>query len=94
MTMTSTDVATIPPMAHHEAMRLQSRELDITLAMLRSLGSAEWSAPTDFPVGMSGPCTSMCSAHVKQGRPSARTSANFAGPGLIANSEVDRWKWR
>ena len=49
MTATMTDVATIKPLAHDEAMRLQAHELALTLALLRSLEDAEWTAPTDCP---------------------------------------------
>src|SRR5579862_2116693 len=49
MTMTTTDVTTITPLAHQEAMRLQAQELECTLAALRSLDDADWSAATDCP---------------------------------------------
>jgi uncharacterized protein (TIGR03083 family) len=49
MTMTTIDVSTITPLTHQEAMRLQARELECTLASLRSLGDLAWSAPTDCP---------------------------------------------
>ena len=49
MTMTTTDVTTIGPMAHGEAMRLQAQELGHTLALLRSLDDAAWTAATDCP---------------------------------------------
>ena len=49
MTATTTDVTTIPRLAHHEAMRLQAAELDRTLALLRSLDDASWKAATDCP---------------------------------------------
>jgi len=49
MTTTMTDVTTIEPLAHDEAMRLQAHELERTLALLRSLDDAEWGAPTDCP---------------------------------------------
>ena len=49
MTMTTTEVTTIAPLAHDEAMRLQARELGRTLALLRSLDERDWTAPTDCP---------------------------------------------
>src|ERR1700691_1434260 len=49
MTTTATDIATIEPLAHREAMRLQAQELECTLASLRSLDDASWSTPTDCP---------------------------------------------
>ena len=49
MTMTSTDVTTLSPLTHHEAMRLQANELEITLTMLRSLDGSAWAAATDCP---------------------------------------------
>lgn len=49
MTMTTTDVTTITPLAHQEAMRLQAHELERTLTLLRSLDQASWAAATDCP---------------------------------------------
>jgi uncharacterized protein (TIGR03083 family) len=49
MTMTTTDVTTITPLAHREAMRLQAHELERALTLLRSLGPASWAAATDCP---------------------------------------------
>jgi uncharacterized protein (TIGR03083 family) len=49
MTKTTIDVATVAPLTHEEAMRLQAHELDRTLALLRSLDAAAWSAQTDCP---------------------------------------------
>ncbi len=49
MTTTTIDVATIAPLTHHEAMRLQAEELELTLAVLRSLDDAAWTAATDCP---------------------------------------------
>ena len=49
MTKTTTDVATVAPLTHEEAMRLQAHELDRTLALLRTLDDAAWSAQTDCP---------------------------------------------
>ena len=49
MTTTATDVTTIETLAHDEAMRRQAQELDRTLALLRSLDDAAWTAPTDCP---------------------------------------------
>jgi len=49
MTMTTIDVATIEPLAHHEAMSLQQHELECTMRMLRSLDGEAWSTPTDCP---------------------------------------------
>ncbi len=46
MTVTAIDVTTIQPLAHDEAMRRQAQELDRTLALLRSLDHAAWTAPT------------------------------------------------
>jgi len=47
--MTTIEITTIEPLRHHEAMRLQTDELQYTLAMLRSLDGPEWSAATDCP---------------------------------------------
>jgi uncharacterized protein (TIGR03083 family) len=49
MPSTTTDITTIEPLAHDEAMRLQAAELDRTLALLRTLDDAAWMAPTDCP---------------------------------------------
>jgi uncharacterized protein (TIGR03083 family) len=49
MTLTTTDVATIPQLTHHEAMRLQEQELERTLTLLRALDNAAWTAATDCP---------------------------------------------
>ncbi len=49
MTMTTTEVKTIAPLAHREAMRLQARELELTVATLRALDDASWAAATDCP---------------------------------------------
>jgi uncharacterized protein (TIGR03083 family) len=49
MIKTTIDVATIASLTHEEAMRLQASELDRTLAVLRSLDDAAWSAQTDCP---------------------------------------------
>jgi uncharacterized protein (TIGR03083 family) len=49
MTMTTMDVRAIAPLTHHEAMRLQAHELECTLALLRSLDDAAWTATTDCP---------------------------------------------
>ena len=49
MTTTTTDVTTITPLAHQEAMRLQAQELERTLTLLRSLDQASWAAATDCP---------------------------------------------
>jgi hypothetical protein len=45
----ATDVTSIPPLTHREAMNLQAAELDRTLAMLRSLTDDEWACATDCP---------------------------------------------
>jgi len=49
MTITAIDVTTIEPLAHDEAIRRQAHELDRTLALLRSLDGAAWTAATDCP---------------------------------------------
>ncbi|MGO9583824.1 MAG: maleylpyruvate isomerase family mycothiol-dependent enzyme [Acidimicrobiales bacterium] len=49
MTMTTIDVTTIEPLAHREAMRRQSYELERTLELLRSLDDRAWAAATDCP---------------------------------------------
>ena len=49
MTKTTIDVTTVAPLTHEEAMRLQADELDRTLALLRTLDDAAWSARTDCP---------------------------------------------
>jgi uncharacterized protein (TIGR03083 family) len=49
MTLTTTDVTTIEPLTHREAMRLQADELDRTLRLLRSLDERSWAAATDCP---------------------------------------------
>ena len=49
MTMTTTDVTTIAPFTHDEAMRLQAHELERLLGLLRSLDDAAWTAATDCP---------------------------------------------
>jgi len=46
---TTVDVATIEPISHPEAMRLQARELNRTLTALRTLDEAGWTASTDCP---------------------------------------------
>jgi uncharacterized protein (TIGR03083 family) len=49
MTMTMTNITTVAPLAHDEAMRLQAQELGRVLALLRSLDDAAWTAATDCP---------------------------------------------
>jgi uncharacterized protein (TIGR03083 family) len=49
MTMTTTDVTTIAPLTHREAMRLQARELELAVAALGSLDDTAWTAATDCP---------------------------------------------
>jgi uncharacterized protein (TIGR03083 family) len=49
MTITTTDVRSIEPLSHAEAMRHQAIELERTLGLLRSLDDASWSARTDCP---------------------------------------------
>ena len=49
MTITTIDVSTIEPLTHDEAMRHQAHELDRTLALLRTLDAAAWTASTDCP---------------------------------------------
>lgn len=49
MTMTMINVASIEPLAHREAMRLQAQELERTLSLLRSLDDTGWTATTDCP---------------------------------------------
>jgi uncharacterized protein (TIGR03083 family) len=48
-TMTDTDVTTIEPIGHREAMQLQATEFDRAIALLRSLGDEDWSAQTVCP---------------------------------------------
>lgn len=47
--MTPTDVTTIPPIGHREAMHLQATELERALAMLRTLDGGQWAARTNCP---------------------------------------------
>jgi len=49
MTLTSTEVGRIEAFTHEEAMRYQNRELERTLALLRSLDAKGWTATTDCP---------------------------------------------
>jgi len=49
MTLTTIDVTTIEPLTHDKAIRLQSDELERTLALLRSLDEAQWTTATDCP---------------------------------------------
>jgi uncharacterized protein (TIGR03083 family) len=49
MTMATIDITTIPPLTHLDAMRLQERELALTVAFLQSLEDDEWQAATDCP---------------------------------------------
>lgn len=48
-TMITTDVDTIAPIGHHEAMQLQATELERAIAQLRSLTADDWSMPTVCP---------------------------------------------
>lgn len=47
--MTVIDTVSIEGLGHAEAMDLQSRELDRTLALLKSLDEQDWVAPTECP---------------------------------------------
>ena len=47
--MTTTDVTTIAPIGHREAMQLQATELERAVAQLRSLGTEDWSVQTVCP---------------------------------------------
>ena len=49
MTVTTTDITTIEPLTHQEAMRLQAHELQRTVALLRTLDGQAWAAATDCP---------------------------------------------
>jgi uncharacterized protein (TIGR03083 family) len=49
MTTTTIDVATIKPFSHREAMRLQTQELERTVASLRTLSDEDWATVTDCP---------------------------------------------
>jgi uncharacterized protein (TIGR03083 family) len=49
MTMITTDVTTIAGLTHREAMDLQARELERTLAMLGGLDESAWSCRTECP---------------------------------------------
>ncbi len=49
MTMTITDISTVAPLTHDEAMRLQAAELDRTLMVLRGLDPAQWATQTECP---------------------------------------------
>ena len=49
MTVTTTDITTIEPLTHQEAMRRQAHELQRTVALLRSLDGQAWAAATDCP---------------------------------------------
>lgn len=46
---TATDVSTIPPIGHDEAMTMLATELNRTLELLRSLDEHDWAAETDCP---------------------------------------------
>lgn len=46
---TTTDVTTIAPVTHREAMALQASELDRAIALLGSLEADDWSSPTVCP---------------------------------------------
>jgi uncharacterized protein (TIGR03083 family) len=48
-TMTNTDVSTIAPIKHDEAMDLQATELERAIALLRSLDNEDWSIQTVCP---------------------------------------------
>jgi uncharacterized protein (TIGR03083 family) len=48
-TVTETDITTIEPIGHREAMQLQATELDRAITFLRSLGDEDWSAQTVCP---------------------------------------------
>ncbi len=48
-TMTTTDVTTITPISHREAMQLQSTELERAITQLRSLDPDDWSTRTVCP---------------------------------------------
>ena len=47
--MTITDVTTIPPIDHHEAMSLQATELERAIDLLDTLDDDQWSAQTVCP---------------------------------------------
>lgn len=49
MTMMTISATTIERLTHHEAMRRQAHELECTIALLRSLDDAAWTAATDCP---------------------------------------------
>jgi uncharacterized protein (TIGR03083 family) len=49
MNTTVTDVTTMAPFTHREAMAMQAVELDRTLDLLRALGPDDWTAQTDCP---------------------------------------------
>jgi len=47
--MTTVHTRTLEPFTHTEAMDLQARELELTIAMLKSLDESDWAARTDCP---------------------------------------------
>lgn len=49
MTKTTIEVVRVSALTHDEAMGLQRNELDRTIALLHSLGDADWNARTDCP---------------------------------------------
>jgi len=48
-TMTTTDVSTIAPIEHREAMSLQAAELDRALTLLKTLDADQWAKQTNCP---------------------------------------------
>jgi Mycothiol maleylpyruvate isomerase N-terminal domain len=94
MTTTTTDVATITPLAHQEAMRLQAHELERTLRLPRSLDQASWAAATDCPAwdirAMYQHVLGACEA----GASMRETSASSGGRGPTAGGTAGRWKPR
>src|SRR5258708_32581475 len=90
MTTTTTDVTTIEPLTHDEAMRLQAHELDRALALLRTLDDTAWTAATDCPAWdiramyqhVLGACEAGASIreHVRQLRPARAPRQHPGGP--------------
>jgi uncharacterized protein (TIGR03083 family) len=49
MNATTTDVTTITPLSHREAVELQASQLERTIGLLRGLDDRDWGARTDCP---------------------------------------------
>ena len=92
MNATTTDVTTITPPSHREAMELQASQLRRTIALLHGLDDHDWKARTDCPDWDVPPCTSTCSEPARPVPRCGKTSISSTVLGPIDAGPAARLK--